>query len=115
MVRSRRARARELASDRRAGAWLRRRSLEEQYLVIRQNRRLIPAFLILSVLLLGPTWLLPDWARGLYLGAAIASVVWFFILTVWQLSGVGYLQEGALAEQRTVWEIQQLTRLEDGG
>lgn len=110
MTRSRKQRIRELASDRRAGAWLRRRSLEQQYREIRENRRLLPTFLVLGVILIGPTWLLPDEVRDIYLGAAVASVGWFFVLTVWQLSGVAYLQQGADGEQRTVWALRDLAR-----
>jgi len=112
MVEIDRRRRRALASEKRAGSWLHRRAVEQQYRFLRENPRvfLVAGGLYLAWLPL--VWLQPGWIRGFLLGASSATVVWLVVLLTWQMSGVGHLQQGELAEQWTVQELRPLTQNE---
>lgn len=110
MDKTERRRQRALSSEKRAGSWLRRRALEEQYRVLRENPRIPLILLGIYVALLPLAWTQSGAFRGFFIGAWTASVVWLGVLATWQLSGVAPFQQGELAERWTVQELQPLTR-----
>ena len=112
MTRADRARQRQLASEKRAGAWLRRTSVERQYAFLRKNSAVIVGYVAIYLVVVQLVWLQPGWARGLFVGALIATWIWMLVLVTWQLSGVGYLQQAELAELWTVQELRPLTKSE---
>lgn len=106
-------RERELASEKRAGAWLHRRRVEQQYRFLRRNPRVFAFFSAVFVLGLPLIWLQPEWTRGFWLGALTATTVWLLVLVTWQMSGVSHFHQGELAEQWTVQELRPLTKRSD--
>jgi hypothetical protein len=110
MVKTERRRQRALSSEKRAGSWLRRRALEEQYRLIRENPRIPLILLVLYLVMLPLAWTQPGAFRGFFIGAWTASVVWMGVLATWQLSGVAPFQQGELAERWTVQELRSLTK-----
>ncbi len=102
-------RRRALASDRRAGAYLRRRAAEQQLEYLRSNWRLWLYLLALWLFVLANLWWpVFDRYREFCVGAWTATVVWIGVLGVWQMSGVGHLQLGRFAEQWTAQELRGL-------
>ena len=110
MERIDRRRARALASERRAGSWLHRTAVERQYRYLRENRRVLGIFAVVYAAVLPLIWLQAEWLRGFLLGGWTATVVWLVVLLTFQMSGVAHLQQGELAEQWTVQELQPLTK-----
>ena len=106
-----RSRERALASERRAGSWLHRMAVEQQYEIVREYRWRLLAFIGLGAALLpGMFLLLGGFARGAYVGLLTSSFAWACYLVVWQLAGVGHLQQGELGEQWTVQVLRPLLR-----
>ena len=64
--------------------------------------------LVVGIALAGLTEFLPSWARGFVAGVWLASVVWFLVFLVVQLSGTASLMMGTTAEQWTAQELRKL-------
>lgn len=105
-----RKRRRALASEQRAGSWLRRRAVEQQYRFLREHPRVVAILLAVYLVILPIAWTQPEWSRNFFIGAWTASVVWLGVLLTWQLSGVAPFQQGELAERWTVQQLQPLTK-----
>jgi hypothetical protein len=104
-------RRRALASDRRAGAYLRRRATEQQLEYLRSNWRLWLYLVALWLFVLANLWWpVFDRYREFCIGAWTATVIWIGVLGVWQMSGVGHLQLGRYAEQWTAQELRGLRK-----
>jgi hypothetical protein len=66
--------------------------------------------LVVGIALAGLTEFLPSWARGFVAGAWLASVVWFLVFLVGQLSGTASMMMGTTAEQWIAQELRKLRR-----
>lgn len=105
-------RQRELASDRRAGSWARRKARTAQHRYVRAHWRLLLTALLamLSPVVLAALLIPSTEARFFLLGAGMTGT--FAVLVVWvmQVTGTAPAMMGDLAEQWTASELRGLCR-----
>lgn len=104
------ARQRRLAGEARAGAALRGRARRTQLDYARDHWKAFAGFAGIFIVMSPVLLLFPAPVRSFATGAYAASAVWFSVLTLWQLSGVGHLQLGDLGERWTAQELHALER-----
>ena len=94
----------------RAGRYSRQLARDRQKAFIGASWRRLLVVLVVGIALAGLTEFLPSWARGFVAGAWLASVVWFLVFLVVQLSGTASTMMGTTAEQWTAQELRKLRR-----
>lgn len=103
-------RRRELASDRRAGQFSRRKAVERQYAWVQQNWLAVVALIAFIFAALPLVLLLPGWSRGLAAGAWSATGVCLVAFQVVLASGTAPQMMGERGEQLTASELRRLAR-----
>jgi len=94
----------------RAGRYSRQLARDRQKAFIGASWRRLLVVLVVGIALAGLTEFLPSWTRGFVAGAWLASVVWFLVFLVVQLSGTASAMMGTTAEQWTAQELRKLRR-----
>jgi hypothetical protein len=105
-------RARELASDKRAGAFARGKARRIQYDYVRAHWRLLAGGVIAIVVpVYATSLLLPGgFVRGLFVGAVLAGTAGLIVNWVMQVTGTAPTMMGDTAEQWTASELRKLRK-----
>ena len=94
----------------RAGRYARSLPRERYGRYLRDYWARLLVFFLVAIGIGGFVVLVPIWMRGFLLGIWIASVVWFILSLVFQVSGASMAAMGATAEEWTAHEMRRLRR-----
>jgi hypothetical protein len=108
--REERQRERDLASEQRAGSWVRRRAREMQYRFVRRHWRVLLLVVAVGAALCPATLMLPESQRWFALGFWTATVLGASLFLIVVMSGSAYLVTADHAEQWTRHELNGLRR-----
>jgi hypothetical protein len=111
----RRARAewleeRRLASDQRAGRWVRNKARDRHIDFLRRRWPLLLVPVALALAATPALLLLPHWTRAFAAGALVASGAWAAVLLLLLWTGTAPLLMGEMGEQWTADELRRLRR-----
>ncbi len=105
-------RRRQLAGDRRAGIWARKKARRAQRTYLREHwrRMLLPVAVVLAVVSVASAVAPSSFESGFLLGGGLASLGGMLAVWVMQATGTAPTMMGDLAEQWTAQELRKLRR-----